>query len=221
MNKDLKKSRDDLQDQKLQRDAFHHQKSSSETEDRFSEIASPWILGIGNAVQPWSQLWSQTWIFHWRIGVLIVNFRASQYQPSVRPESFGAFENSNVTLTRYLYVMSVDFRPASNFRIARGVSIRCSTKQDQRGSYQICPMISTFAYESEVFICVARRDLAGLKYLFSTGQATPTDRTERMDSPLHVSPFLMGRSKDSRLNPTDSFSPRLQRDLQLPFIARS
>ena len=181
--------------QELQRDAFPHQKPSGETEERFSDISSGCNLNNVLAVQAWTQLWAQTFIFHWRMGELIVHVRKSQYQYPVRPEGFQAFEGRKATFRRYSYVFLVEFRPTPSLRLSRGVSIRYSSRHNQRGFYQICPMITTFAIvpdESEVFNCVYNRDLAGLKVLFGTGNAAPTDRTEDMTSLLHVSILLTG-----------------------------
>ena len=70
----------------------------------------------------------------------------------------------------------------------------CESKQDQRGYYQICPMISTFAivsHDADAFICVMRGDISGLQYLFEAQLAAPTDRDLNSISLLHVSGFRM------------------------------
>ena len=193
-DKSIEVSVADLHAKEPQRDTPPNQASHVITEDEFAEIASQSRSGRGYNIQPWSQLWSKIWVFRWRIGVLVIYIRASQYRPAVRPNSFEAFAKNKSTFRRYCFVVSVSFLPASSLRIARGVSIRCRSIQDQRGFYQIWPRITTFAIvpdKSKSFMCVQNRDLAGLRILFDTGLAAPTDRTESMNSLLHVSDFLL------------------------------
>ena len=68
----------------------------------------------------------------------------------------------------------------------------CESRQDRRGYYQICPMISGFAVvpkDSDAFKCATKRDITGLQQLFAAGLAAPTDRDIDAGSLLHVSIF--------------------------------
>ena len=174
----------DSQDPELRKEVFPYQDHAPETMDQSSDVAVPYN---NYPVQPWSRSWYRSWTFRWRIGVLTVRTTASQQR--VRQQEFHAFKHGKARSTRYSYLVSVDFRPAPSLLIARGISIQCQSQQDQRGFYEICPRLITFAIvpnDAEVFECVRNRDLAGLKLLFETGQAAPTDRTDELDSLLHV-----------------------------------
>ena len=145
-------------------------------------------------VGSWSRSWSRSWIFRWRIGVLTVTISAHQSRPRLRPRNCRAFKIMKPSSARYTYRVSLGFRPAPSLRVRRGLSLVCESQQDQRGYYQICPMISTFAIvpsDSEVFSCVVHGDIPGLQYLFEARLAAPTDRNTDGYSLLHVSAFRM------------------------------
>lgn len=189
-NKGNQESATGLQDLDLRDDGLHHQKIPTETMDRSSEVVRRENSNDNYIVQPWSHSWGRTWIFNWRIGVLIVHIIASHRRPSVRQQEFQAFEHCRAPLTRHSYLVSIDFQPAPSLLVTRGISIQCKSQQDQRGSYEICPRLVTFAIvpdDAEVFKCVLNRDLAGLKVLFEKGLAAPTDRDDDLWSLVHVS----------------------------------
>ena len=191
-NKGNQESATDLQDSEFRDDVFYHQRPPTENMNQLSQVFRRANLNDDHAVQSWSHSWRQTWIFRWRIGVLIVHITASYCQSPVRQQEFLAFNHCRAPMTRYSYHVSIDFQPAPSLIIARGISIRCKSQQDQRGSYGISPRLATFAIvpdDAEVFKCVLNRDLAGLRVLFETGLAAPTDRKEDLDSLLHVSEF--------------------------------
>ena len=68
----------------------------------------------------------------------------------------------------------------------------CESRQDQRGYYQICPMMTNFAIipdSAEVFSLIMDHDITGLQGLFEERLAAPTDRDDFGLSLLHVSAF--------------------------------
>ena len=143
-------------------------------------------------VGSWGRSWSRSWIFRWRIGVLIVTVSASQSRFRVRRRRYQAFKIMKPSSARYTYRVSLDFQPAQNLWVRRGLSMVCKSQQDHRGYHQICPMISTFAivpHDAEAFSCVALADIPGLQYLFGARLAAPTDRDPEAVSLLLVSAF--------------------------------
>lgn len=141
-----------------------------------------------------SRSWSKSWSFRWRIGVLIVTVSASQSRSRLRRRSCQAFKITKPSSARQTYRVSLGFQPASSVWVRRGISMVCESKQDQRGYYQICPKISTFAIvsrDADVFMCVMRGDISGLQCLFEAQLAAPTDRDLDSISLLHVSAFRM------------------------------
>ena len=147
-------------------------------------------LNDSGAVGVWSRSWSRSWVFNWRIGVLIVTVSASYSRPRFRRRDCQAFKIRKPSLTLYTYRVSLFFQPAPGLWVRRGISMVCESQQDQRGYYQICPMISTFAVVpkfSNVFLRVVARDIPGLQDLFEAGLAAPTDRDPNSYSLLHVS----------------------------------
>ena len=136
----------------------------------------------------WTLMWRRNWSFCWPIGVLTVYISASRCR---LPVEFRAFTDYNES-TRHSYSVSVDFRPALRTILARGISIKYKSQQDQRGFYERCPMLSTFAivpHDAKAFRCVQHHDNEALKALFAAGLAAPTDRKDNMTSLLHVSGF--------------------------------
>ena len=183
-----------LQDSDFRDDDFSHQRPPNDNMIQLSQVFGRANLNDDHVVQPWSHSWRRTWIFRWRIGVLVVHITASYCQSPVRQQEFQAFKHCRAPMTRYSYHVSINFQPAPSHIIARGIFIRCKSQQDQRGFYEISPRLATFAIvprDAEVFECVAIRDLAGLRVLFETGRAAPTDRTDDSCSLLHVSEFIV------------------------------
>ena len=155
---------------------------------------SPEAQSNRGKVESWSRSWRRSWIFRWPIGVLIVTVSASQSRSRLRRRSCEAFKIMKPSSARYTYRVSLAFQPAPSLWVRRGISMVCESQQDQRGCYQICPMISTFAIvprDAEVFSCVERGDIPGLQYLFEARLAAPTDRNPNSMTLLHVSAFRM------------------------------
>lgn len=140
----------------------------------------------------WSRSWTRAWIFRWRIGVLIVTVSTSHLKPQHRRRVCQAFKAFEPSSARYRYRISIDFQPTQSLLITRGISLICESRQDQRGYYQICPMIKTFAIvpnDSKVCSLICENDLTDLQGLFEARLAAPTDRLENSFSLLHVSVF--------------------------------
>ena len=193
-DRDNQKSATNLQDPGFRDDVFYHQRPPTEDINQLSQVVRRANLNDDLVVQSWSPSWRRTWILRWRIGVLIVHIKTFYCQSPVRQQEFQAFKHCRAPMTRYSYHVSIDFRPAPSLLISRGIFIRCKSQQDQRGFYEISPRLATFAIvpdDAEVFNCVINRDLAGLRVLFETGLAAPTDRTGNLDSLLHVSEFIV------------------------------
>ena len=134
----------------------------------------------------WTLMWRRNWSFCWPIGVLTVYISASRCRS---PAEFRAFTDYNGS-TRYSYSVSIDFRPSLSTILARGISVKYKSQQGHRGFYERCPMLTTFAIvpkNAEVFRCVRDGDIEDLKALFAAGLGAPTDRTDKMNSLLHVS----------------------------------
>ena len=171
-----------------------HRESTTEGTNHIYNGVGLGTLSDSSAVGVWSQSWTRSWVYHWRIGVLIVTISASLFRSQHRRRDCQAFKIRKPSSTRYTYRVSLDFQPAPSLWFRRGISMVCESQQDQRGCYQICPMLSTFAVvpsHSEVFVCVRKRDIQGLQILFGAGLAAPTDRSPESWSLLHVSAFRM------------------------------
>ncbi len=166
--------------------------STVENIDLVSGGAGPGALSHSSVAGSWSQSWSQRWIFRWRIGVLVVTVSTSHLRPRFHRRTCQAFKTFEHSSARYSYRVTIDFQPAPGLLVTRGISVIYESRQDQRGYYQISPMISTFAVipsDAEAFRCIERHDISGLQYLFGARLAAPTDRDADSFSLLHVSKF--------------------------------
>ena len=181
----------DPHDTELQNDAYvPHCRHPAKATDNLFDAFRPGPSDSNLVVQSWTLLWRRTWIFRWPIGVMIVHVSFSHCRSPGTRRTFEAFANAPPPLTRYSSFVSITFRPAPSFLIARGISLECTGQQDQRGFYQICPMLATFAIipdDAEAIKCVIGDDVDGLRALFDAGLAAPTDRNDGLYSLLHVS----------------------------------
>lgn len=167
-------------------------KSKTESTCHNCGAVGPGTLSDNAVVESWSLSQTRSWIFRWGIGVLMV--KVSTFHPRSRHgrrvcQAFKTFDSS---WARYSYHVLIDFQPASSLLVSRGISMKCESRQDQRGYYQICPMISTFAIvpkDAKVFLLIKENDITGLQGLFEARLAAPTDRNKDGISLLHVSAF--------------------------------
>ena len=184
----------DPHDTVCQNEAFvPHSRHLAKTTDNIFDAARLASSGSIHAVRSWTLLWRRNWVFRWPIGVLTVHVSVSCCRSPVKRREIEAFANPPPS-TRFSSFVSITFRPAPSLLMTRGISLECKRQQDQRGFYQICPMLATFAIipdDAEAIKCVMRDDVDGLRALFDAGLAAPTDRTARLDSLLHVSTFVL------------------------------
>ena len=182
-------------------DDFDTQDDNSISRESTTKDTELICCGVGSGISTnsgvvgsWSRSWSRSWIFRWRIGVLRVRVSTSYPKPRLRQRIYPAYKTFKSSSSRYTYHISIDFQPTRSLLVTRGITVACESRQDQRGYYQMCPMISTFAIVprgAKVFSFVRDRDIKGLQGLFEAGSAAPTDRDDRSWSLLHVSTFRL------------------------------
>lgn len=135
--------------------------------------------------------WRRSWTHHWAIGVLWVTISTNSLSRKPLAECYvGEAPSSNKT-----YRMTIEFLPSQTLVQLRGLSLSIINTPDQRGYYQICPLISTFAVvppDAEVMIFASSNDVEGLRNLFERRLAAPSDRdTYHGMTPLMVSRTAM------------------------------
>ena len=122
------------------------------------------------------QKWSCSWTFHWRIGRLRVIISTTVTKRRESPDyRVGGFVSPQKS-----YQVTVQFIPAQSLIQLRGLELSVANRQDQRGYYQICPLLSTFAVvpsDAEVFRSVKDNNIEGIQNLFQRRLAAPSDRT--------------------------------------------
>ena len=186
---------------------FSHHKSSAEGTGESFDVVIRGDQSHNSDGPLWTLMWRRSWSFCWPIGVLTVYISASRCRS---PAQVRAFADCNGS-TRYSYSVSIDFRPALSTILARGISLKYKSQQDQRGFYERCPMLTTFAIvpdNADVFRCVDDGDVEALKELFAAGLAAPTDRKDDMTSLLHVSGFPLRRISVQKLSAVASLVTR-------------
>lgn len=147
------------------------------------------------------QKWSCSWTFHWRIGTLRVIVSTTVTKRRESPDyRVGGFFSPQKS-----YQVTVQFIPAQSLIQLRGLELSIANRQDQRGYYQICPLLSTFAVvpvDAEVFRLVKDNNVEGIQNLFQKGLAAPSDRNEYGETLLMV-PSLLRSNYSYR---TDTFT---------------
>ena len=132
------------------------------------------------------QRWSCSWKFHWRIGTLRVTISTTVTKRRESPDyRVGGFVSPQKS-----YQVTVQFIPAQSLIQLRGLELSIANRQDQRGYYQICPLLSTFAvvpYDAEVFRFVYENNIDGIQDLFQRRLAAPSDRDKDGTTLLMVS----------------------------------
>ncbi|KAL8855934.1 MAG: hypothetical protein Q9178_007448 [Gyalolechia marmorata] len=159
--------------------------------------------------QPISRLykrWYYTWRFRWTIGTLCVTISTSVTKRSTSPD----YSTSGFVPSQKVWRVTVTFIPAISLYQFRGVLLSAENTRDQRGYYQICPFLSTFAVvpnDAEVMECARRNDVEGLQSLFQRGLAAPSDRDNDGQTPLmcavyegsaDVCRFLLNEGSDTK-----------------------
>ena len=129
--------------------------------------------------------WNCFWRFRWTIGTLFVTISASITKRSTSPD----YSTSGYVPPQKAYRITVTFIPAISLYQFRGLQLSVENARDQRGYYELCPFLSTFAvvpYCAEVMECARRNDVEGLQSLFQRGLAAPSDRDNFGETPLMV-----------------------------------
>ncbi len=147
------------------------------------------------------QKWSYSWVFYWRIGMLRVTISTSVTKRNMSPDYRAGGYLSPEKSVR----VNIQFVPAQRLIQCRGLEMSVATKSDQRGFYQICPFISTFAvvpWDADVFEFVRANDVKGIQDLFQRGLAAPSDRSGNGWTPLMVAflPRLCVRCKSNPIH---------------------
>ena len=147
------------------------------------------------------QKWSCSWTFDWRIGTLRVIISTTVTKRRESPDyRVGGFVSPPKS-----YQVTVQFIPAQSLIQLRGLELSVANRQDQRGYYQICPLLSTFAVvpsDAEVFRLVKDNNIEGIQNLFQKRLAAPSDRNESGETLLMV-PSLLRSNYSYR---TDTFT---------------
>ncbi|KAL8658083.1 MAG: hypothetical protein Q9226_001287 [Calogaya cf. arnoldii] len=121
------------------------------------------------------QKWSWSWVFSWKIGTLRVTISTTVTKRNISYD----YRAGGVSCPQKSYRVTVHFIPAQSLIHFRGLELSVESKSDQRGYYQICPFLSTFAVvpdDADVFKFVWANDVEGIQDLFQKGLAAPTDR---------------------------------------------
>lgn len=126
-----------------------------------------------------------SWVFNWPIGRLWVTLWTSVTKRQVSP----VYRVGDIPVSQKAYRVTIDFQPAQSLILRRGLSMSVASPQDQRGYYQICPFLSTFAVvpnDAKVMEFARKNDIRGLQDLFARRLAAPSDRDELGRTPLMV-----------------------------------
>ena len=144
------------------------------------------------------QKWSCSWTFDWRIGTLRVIISKTVTKRRESPD----YRVSGFVSPPKSYQVTVQFIPAQSLIQLRGLELSVANRQDQRGYYQICPLLSTFAVvpdDAEVFRLVKDNNVEGIQNLFQKRLAAPSDRDIFGSTPLMV-PSLLSSKYSYRTN---------------------
>ncbi|KAL8840979.1 MAG: hypothetical protein Q9205_004023 [Flavoplaca limonia] len=121
------------------------------------------------------QKWTRTWTFRWAIGTLRVSVSKSVTRQEISPD----YRAGRIPPPRRSYRINIEFVPASALIQLRGLQLSVENTPDQRGFYQICPFLSTFAVipdDAGVIDFVVGNNVEGIQDLFRRGLAAPSDR---------------------------------------------
>lgn len=131
------------------------------------------------------QHWRRSWKFKWAIGRLWVTITSSRVQTRIPRQFYVGI----VPSAQKVYRVAIYFQPAQSLITFRGLTLSVDGTQDQRGHYQLCPAISTFAIvssDADVFAFARDDNVEGLINLFDKRLAAPSDRSEDGETPLMV-----------------------------------
>lgn len=121
------------------------------------------------------QKWSYSWIFRWKVGTLRVIISTRVNKRNISPNyRIGGYSSPQKS-----YRVTIEFVPAQSLMQLRGLELSVANTQDQRGYYQIYPLLSTFAvvpYDAEIMKFIMDNNIEGIQDLFQRGLAAPSDR---------------------------------------------
>ncbi|KAL8930217.1 MAG: hypothetical protein Q9208_000834 [Pyrenodesmia sp. 3 TL-2023] len=129
-----------------------------------------------------SKHWRRSKVIKWAIGTLRVTVTSTR-------TIFNVSYVGEIPQPQTAYRIAIEFQPAPNLIISRGLTLSLARTQDQRGHYQVCPLLATFAIvpeDADVMLFARRNDVAGLQSLFERRLAAPNDRNETGQTPLMV-----------------------------------
>ncbi|KAL8757874.1 MAG: hypothetical protein Q9199_001902 [Rusavskia elegans] len=119
--------------------------------------------------------WSYSWRFRWKIGTLRVTISTSVTKRKISPD----YRSGGFSSPQKLYRVTIQFVPALSLIQLGGLNLSVANTQDQRGYYQICPFLSTFAVvpdDAKILEFTEDNDIEGIQDLFQRGLAAPSDR---------------------------------------------
>ena len=119
--------------------------------------------------------WTRSWFFQWAIGTLRVSVSTSAKRQNISPD----YRTGGIPPPQKSYRITIEFMLARALIQLRGLQLFVENTRDQRGFYQICPLMSTFAIvpnDAEVMNFVRENDVESIQDLFQRGLAAPSDR---------------------------------------------
>ncbi|KAL8795896.1 MAG: hypothetical protein Q9182_007468 [Xanthomendoza sp. 2 TL-2023] len=128
-----------------------------------------------------SKHWRQSHTIKWAIGTLWVSVSSTH--------TISGVSYAGETQPQTEYRIEIEFQPAQFLITLRGLTLSLAHTQDQRGYYQVYPLLATFAIvpnDADVMMFAKKNDVAGLQYLFERRLAAPSDRDETGATPLLV-----------------------------------
>ncbi|KAI4263553.1 MAG: hypothetical protein L6R42_001308 [Xanthoria sp. 1 TBL-2021] len=143
------------------------------------------------------QKWSYPWIFRWKIGTLRVTISTQVTKRKISPD----YRADGFLSPQKSYRVTIEFVPAQALIQLRGLNLSVANTQDQRGYYQICPFLSTFAVipkDAEIMRFVMKNNIEGIQDLFQRGLAAPSDREEDGTTLLMVDSDTMEATSTSQ-----------------------
>ncbi|KAL8911006.1 MAG: hypothetical protein Q9171_003742 [Xanthocarpia ochracea] len=133
-----------------------------------------------------SKHWRRAKVIKWAIGTLRITV-TSTHTTSTNVSYVG-----EIPQPQKAYRITIEFQPAQYLITLRGLKLSLAHIQDQRGHYEVSPLLATFAIvptDADVMGFAWDNDVAGLQSLFERRLAAPSDRDETGSSPLMGAAF--------------------------------
>ncbi|KAL8857160.1 MAG: hypothetical protein Q9178_006215 [Gyalolechia marmorata] len=127
-----------------------------------------------------SKHWRRAKVIKWAIGTLRVTVTSTHTISNVSYVG-------EIPQPQKAYRITIEFQPAQHLIMLRGLKLSLAHIEDQRGHYEVSPLLATFAVvprDADVMVFARNNDVAGLQSLFERRLAAPSDRDERGRSPL-------------------------------------